>query len=66
MELLRRGLRCSVGITGVNDLAMAKSVVLSIVGHCDVEAREAKGTKVSRASIDLSDERVPSKGDVGQ
>lgn len=60
------GLRGSigvVGIVGVNDLAMPEGMILSVIGHCDVEASDARRSK---ASVNLSDEHAPSKGDVGQ
>jgi hypothetical protein len=69
VELLDGGLRGSigvVGIVGVNDLAMTEGMILSVIGHCDVEASDARRTKGSKASVNLSDEHAPSKGDVGQ
>jgi lactate dehydrogenase-like 2-hydroxyacid dehydrogenase len=61
LELLSIGLRGSIGVVRVNNLALTEGVVLGVVGHGGVEVRNAKRARRSKVSICLSDEHVPTK-----
>ena len=59
--MLGIGLRGSVRIVRVNNLALTEGMVLSVVGHGGVEVRDAKRARRSKVSICLSDEHVPAQ-----